>query len=659
MIAIYSEIIDYRDYMFVVKVKKIRIVKEINDVSIEVECYLTCPDGAIYKNSSGGDIKNFKVRVSRSMLSDVVSFEEKLIETASQVIYQDFHVSAQVVSPQYREYFSEFGIEGTSVLMLREDDVKKICVGMTLVGPGYNLGISPFVESITKKKEIVVSQNLRFIVEACTVDPKIRIDANLVSGSSSVSITPWAQSNVYVSGLSVSGEGIPPNTLVKQFDQTTWTLFLTQKALATGSSIITISKDPNSIYLNVSELIMDDRYVGLSVLGKGIKDGTKTSIVDVSQDSFQYSPLGVFNCVKLSDYVVTGTTDITNYCFGITPPVECETQTNNDDFIWISTARFYCDRYGTAASFEFTIPGNLESFTFSLAYDPFPEPTTPSWITTPTPYVPTTGTAAHASSSIMENLDSLPDLHRPSGPYFNNPLAYIGENPNDVGVTYTTDFLKVNLNQFYGVLKYIFITVSNTNINSLFNDNMGPLTWEVIDGNDGVTVLSSGTVNPIVITNLITCDFGILLGDPEHNIPLNITWDAAAHNNGFVKITNPSGNILSYVRTAFSYSFDSRAYVWQTHTPHVFVELNDFTTDVLLASSVKTEITTDLPTLSDTGLENTSVILPFTPPLAVTMGTKVWVRLKLDTDIMFGQLYAYQAFEHSTHLPYWIATICP
>lgn len=124
--------------MFVVKVKKIRLINEINDVSVEVDCYLTCPDGAIYKNSNGGDIKIFKIRVSQSMLSDIVSFQDKLVETAKYIIYNEYHVVGYTI-PQYEKIITDSGLIGTPILMLREDDVKQVCVGMTYVGPGYNI----------------------------------------------------------------------------------------------------------------------------------------------------------------------------------------------------------------------------------------------------------------------------------------------------------------------------------------------------------------------------------------------------------------------------------------------------------------------------------------------------------------------------------------
>ena len=314
--------------MFVVKVKKIRLINEINDVSVEVDCYLTCPDGAIYKNSNGGDIKIFTIRVSQSMLSDIVSFEEKLVETAKYIIYNEYHVVGYAL-PEYTEIVSDSGLTGTPLLMLKEENVKQVCVGMTCIGPGYNIEPSghPIIKTITKKREILLSHTLHLVLEACTVDPNVKLSVSLVKDVDRITVPvpgcieqiglPFAD---IVVGLSISGNGLPPNTYIKQYDQDTNFLYLTQKALDTINTEVTISKNPYSKYLKVfydgnSGLVMDSRYVGLTISGDGIKENTKTAEVDPYLDPFKNTPLGTFNCIKLSDYVVTGTSDLETFCY--------------------------------------------------------------------------------------------------------------------------------------------------------------------------------------------------------------------------------------------------------------------------------------------------------------------------------------------------------
>jgi len=278
--------------LFIVKVKKIRVINEVNDISVEVECYLTCEDEAIFKDSDGGNIKTFIVRVPKSSLDDGLTFEQKLVYTAINVMYLEFSVNVYA-EKSYPDYIEPFATNGTNTLLLSEDDVKKLNVGMALVGPGYNYETQtdyPVIVSIMNKKEIVLSRNLHLMVEGCTVSPRLKINPTSTEVDSDIVLLADYTPPSWVVGKSITGPSIPVNTFIRQREA--GALYLTQKAYATCSGgYVIISKHPNSQYLIASKMVMDERYIGLPVSGFGIVANTKTKEIDFSKDDNPYSLL--------------------------------------------------------------------------------------------------------------------------------------------------------------------------------------------------------------------------------------------------------------------------------------------------------------------------------------------------------------------------------
>jgi len=166
--------------VFVVKVENLRYVNELNDISIEFVCYLTCDDGAVYKNTDGS-FKYFTIRIPKSTEEWT---EQKIIDEALGVLYNDFQINGLITDPTYSDITEPAGIDGTNTLRFSETDVKKLCVGMTLVGPGYT----------NRGSHDVVAQT--------------------VAGSNIIGCINIPYSLGSLVGMGISANGIPSNTTI-------------------------------------------------------------------------------------------------------------------------------------------------------------------------------------------------------------------------------------------------------------------------------------------------------------------------------------------------------------------------------------------------------------------------------------------------------------
>lgn len=305
--------------MFIVKVEKIRHVNEINDIAIEFVCYLTCEDRAVYKNTDGS-FKYFTVRVPKSTTEDIDEWTiQKLITTTLSVIRDDFQITKIVTDAEYSSIVEETGIDGTNILRFSENDVKRLCVGMSLVGPGYtNLPFvygnpdttDPVIESIANKQDVIVSRNLYFMFYGCTVDPNIVYSDLAIVQDSFEIILPELPPD-WVLGATITGSGVPTNTSIVYIDKTTNTIQINQKLTATVTGAITIFTNPNSKYIfirNSPEVSQESVYKDIVLSGFGIPKNTIVLSTNKLNDENIYTPLGDNNCLKLSNSVNIGTT---------------------------------------------------------------------------------------------------------------------------------------------------------------------------------------------------------------------------------------------------------------------------------------------------------------------------------------------------------------
>ena len=305
--------------MFIVKVEKLRHVNEVNDIAIEFVCYLTCDDGAVYKNTDGS-FKYFTIRVPKSITDEEMGTLQQLITAALNVIRDDFQITRIVTDAAYSAIVEETGAYGTNIVRFSENDVKRLCVGMSLVGPGYTNWpfvygnpetTDPVIESISNKQDVIVSRNLYFMFYGCTIDPNIVYsDLTIVEDSFEINLPELPPD--WVLGATITGSGVPANTSIVYINKTTNTIQINQKLTATvNPGSITIFTNPNSKYIfirNTPEISQESVYKDIVLSGFGIPKNTIVLSTNKFNDENIYTPLGDSNCLKLSNSVNIGTT---------------------------------------------------------------------------------------------------------------------------------------------------------------------------------------------------------------------------------------------------------------------------------------------------------------------------------------------------------------
>ena len=226
------------------KVKKISIVNEAGDRVAVFNCYLVDSSNIAFKPVGSSEI-GFDIRVPKSSVPGS-GLSDYLTNLAKDQIAKKFNRTLTVTASP---------INGSNKLLFLSTDVEQLFVGLTVTGPGITTTPATALTSITTPTEVQLSQNLTMQISGTTVAPSCTYTGTtaisvtftyagtLAIGSNNV--TAMVSTSNIVSGMSVSGTGIPSGTTVATIS--TNSITLSQTATVAGSQTLTFNSNPTII----------------------------------------------------------------------------------------------------------------------------------------------------------------------------------------------------------------------------------------------------------------------------------------------------------------------------------------------------------------------------------------------------------------------------
>lgn len=273
---------------YVLRVKIIGVANEAGDVAVNMQCHLTDTNGVPF-TTTDGTLDEFVVRAPKSSDPGTgrLAYLTGLAEDA--------------IALKYNTYLSATGSDGLDVLTMATTAVDQVFLDLLVDGPGISAP-TPLL-SVLSTTDVLLTDTLTLEYTGDTISNEIDETGDVTLDDNT--ITSMSSTADVTAGMFISGPGIPAFATVVSVTSGTEIVISQNAVLTTGSAAVVFTDNPESEYLTaVSPAILQDSYVGMSITGDGIPDGTTIAEV-IAPDELRLSTLAT-STNTTSTYSITG-----------------------------------------------------------------------------------------------------------------------------------------------------------------------------------------------------------------------------------------------------------------------------------------------------------------------------------------------------------------
>ena len=274
---------------YILRVKIIGVANEAGDVAVNMQCHLTATAGVPFTNTAGV-LDEFVVRAPKSSDPGTgrLAYLTGLAEDAIALKY-DVSLAAD-------------GSDGSDVLTMATTAVDQIFLGLLVDGPGVTTP-TPLI-SVLSTTDVLLTDTLTLEYTGDTISNEIDETGDVTLDDNT--ITSMSSTADVTAGMFVTGPGIPVFASVVSVTSGTELVISQNAVLTTGSAALVFTDNPESEFLTaVTPAILQDSYVGMSIVGDGIPDGTLIAEV-IATDELRLSALAT-STNTTSAYSIAGT----------------------------------------------------------------------------------------------------------------------------------------------------------------------------------------------------------------------------------------------------------------------------------------------------------------------------------------------------------------